>query len=81
VNRRSELPHHSIPRKDQKFAYKQNVGVRIIVFNAFFNNFSVIPWGSVLLVEETGVLGENQRPAANSVCQDEKDIGKLFVYI
>jgi hypothetical protein len=29
-----------------------------MVFNATFNNISVISWGSVLLVEETGVPGE-----------------------
>ena len=33
-----------------------------MVFNATFNNISVISWGSVLLVEETGVTGENHRP-------------------
>jgi hypothetical protein len=30
-----------------------------MVLNATFNNSSVIPWRSVLLVEETGVPGEN----------------------
>ena len=30
--------------------------VRIMVFNATFNNISVIPWQSVLLVEETRVI-------------------------
>ena len=35
-----------------------------MVFNATFNNISVISWRSVLLVEETGVPGENDRPAA-----------------
>ena len=30
-----------------------------IVLNVTFNNISVITWQSVLLVEETGVLGEN----------------------
>ena len=30
-----------------------------MVFNATFNNISVILWLSVLLVEETGVPGEN----------------------
>jgi hypothetical protein len=30
-----------------------------MVFNATFNNISVIPWPSVLLMEETGVPGEN----------------------
>ena len=34
--------------------------VRVMVFNATFNNISVISWWSVLLVEETGVHGENQ---------------------
>jgi hypothetical protein len=31
-------------------------------FNTTFNNISVISWGSVLLVEETGVPGENHQP-------------------
>jgi len=31
-----------------------------MVFNATFNNISVISWRSVLSVEETGVPGENQ---------------------
>jgi hypothetical protein len=35
-----------------------------MVFNTTFNNVSVILWWSVLLVEETGVPGENYRPAA-----------------
>ena len=34
----------------------------VMVFNATFNNISVISWWSVLLVEETGVFGENSRP-------------------
>jgi hypothetical protein len=33
-----------------------------MVFNAIFNNISVISWRSVLLVEETRVPGENHRP-------------------
>ena len=33
--------------------------VRVIVINAPFDNISVISWRSVLLVNETGVLGEN----------------------
>ena len=37
---------------------------RLMVFSATFNNNSVISWRSVLLVEETGVPGENHRPAA-----------------
>ena len=34
-----------------------------MVFNSIFNNISVISWWSVLLVEETGVPGENHWPA------------------
>ena len=34
-------------------------GKRFMVFNATFNNISVISWRSVLLVEKTGVPGEN----------------------
>jgi hypothetical protein len=36
--------------------------------NATFNNVSFILWRSVLLMEETGVPGENHRPVA-SHCQ------------
>jgi len=35
-----------------------------MAFNDTFNNISVISWGSVLLVEEIGVPGENDRPSA-----------------
>jgi len=35
-----------------------------MVFNAIFNNILVISWRSVLLVEEIGVAGENNRHAA-----------------
>ena len=31
-----------------------------MVFNATFNNISVISWRSVLLMEETGESGENK---------------------
>jgi len=37
----------------------------VMVFNATFNNISVISWQSVLLVEETGVPGENHLPVAS----------------
>ena len=33
--------------------------VSVMVFNATFNNISVISWRSVLLVKKTGVPGEN----------------------
>jgi hypothetical protein len=37
----------------------------VMVFNATFNNISVISWRSVILVEETGVPGENHGPVAS----------------
>jgi len=36
-----------------------------VVFNVTFNNILVISWRSVLLVEETGNPGENNRTAAD----------------
>jgi hypothetical protein len=36
-----------------------------MVFNATFNNISVISRRSILLPEETGVPGENHRPVTN----------------
>jgi hypothetical protein len=37
----------------------------LMVFNAPFNNITVILWWSVLLVEDTEVPGENHRPAVS----------------
>jgi hypothetical protein len=37
----------------------------LLVFHATFDNISAISWRSVLLVKETGVLGENHRPVAS----------------
>jgi len=37
-----------------------------MVFNATFNNVSVISWRLVLLMDETGVLGENQRTVVSN---------------
>jgi hypothetical protein len=37
----------------------QLYGVRVMVFNATFNNISAISWRSALLVEETEVPEEN----------------------
>ena len=39
--------------------------VWFMVFNATFNIILVILWQSVLLVEETGVSGENHRPVTS----------------
>jgi len=36
-----------------------------MVFIATFNKISVISWQSVLLVEKTGVAGENHEPASS----------------
>jgi ABC-type phosphate/phosphonate transport system permease subunit len=41
------------------------VMVWFMVFNATFNNISVIAWWLVLLVEETGVPRENHRPVTS----------------
>ena len=38
-----------------------------MVFNATFNNISVISWWSVLLVEVTGRPGENHRPVVTLI--------------
>jgi hypothetical protein len=37
----------------------------VMMFNTTFNNISVISWRSVLLLTETGVLGENLRPVTS----------------
>jgi hypothetical protein len=39
--------------------------VCLMVFNATFNNISVISWRSVLLLEETGGPRENHRSVAS----------------
>jgi len=36
-----------------------------MMFNAIFNNISNILWLSVLLVEQTGVPGENHQPVTS----------------
>jgi hypothetical protein len=47
------------------FGSKQSLIDRFIVLNATFDNISIILWRSVLLVEETGVPGENHQPVAS----------------
>ena len=44
--------------------FKQ-IMVWLVVFNATFNNISVLSSWSVLLVEETGIPGENHWPDAS----------------
>jgi hypothetical protein len=41
------------------------IRVRVIVFSATLSNILAISWWSVLLVEETGVPGENHRTAGS----------------
>ena len=38
-----------------------------MVINVTFNNIAAILWWSVLLVAETGVPGENNRPVASHI--------------
>jgi hypothetical protein len=46
--------------------------VWFVVFKATFNNISVISWLSVLLLEETGVLGENHQRVVSSTNRHER---------
>ena len=61
--------HHNCPPLCKKAGvknYKVTSGlVWFMVFIAISNNISVTSWQSVLLVEETGVSGENDRPVAS----------------
>jgi uncharacterized DUF497 family protein len=45
--------------KDIIFVFEKDKQVMVMVFNATFNNISVISWRSVLLVEETEIPREN----------------------
>jgi len=48
-----------------RVAYIDNIMfVCFIVFKVTFSNISAISWRPVLVVEETGVPGENHRPWA-----------------
>jgi hypothetical protein len=49
--------HQSLGQQDNRMVW-----FGVIMFNATFNNISVILWWSILLVEETG---ENHPPAAS----------------
>ena len=43
--------------------YLQRTSVRVMVFNATFNNILTKSWRSVLLIDETRMPGYNHRPA------------------
>ena len=49
----NKLPVNYVKRITQRCTCVQ-VYVRVMMFNAAFNNISVISWRSVILVEETG---------------------------
>ena len=56
--------NHSVFLCTQMIGYiKDKIWARVMVLSSTFNNISVISGRSILLVEETGVPGENQRPA------------------
>ena len=57
--------HYTAAHSYHSLYMNQASGVRVMVFNATFNNISVISWQSALLVEETRVPGENHRPVAS----------------
>ena len=61
----SEVNLHKVKYYIFFYVIKTLNRVRVMVFNTTFNNISVISWWTVLLVEETGVPGENHRPAAS----------------
>ena len=42
------------------------LGLGLWCVNATFNNIAATSWQSVLLVEETGVPGENSRPVSST---------------
>jgi len=62
-------PYLPVVHSEQKS--KENDGswhwhsVSVMVLNVTFNNISVASWPSVSFVEETGVPGENHRPAGS----------------
>jgi len=69
IYRYSNDERTSLPKKNQLVWKKVALGwteiqitIRVMVFNATFNNISVISWRSVLLTEETG---ENHPPVAS----------------
>ena len=73
-------PYIDLPATSKLFGDFQNITnktigvlerVTVIVFNATFNNISVISWRSVLLVEDSGVPGENQRHTYMSQIADK----------
>jgi len=70
INGRGQTEERNLLRCAKCFAYRtlcENIRqmVKVMVFNATFNNISDISWQSVLLLEETGVPRENHPHAAS----------------
>jgi hypothetical protein len=60
------IKNHKMPQVTQNCnEYTLSLMVCLMVFNATFNNISVMSWRSVLLVEETGGLGDWQTLSHN----------------
>jgi hypothetical protein len=57
------------------------LGFGFVVFNATFNNISVISWRSVVLVEDTWVPGENHRPLASHWQTFSHNVHQLYPLI
>ena len=53
---------------------------RVMIFNAIFNNISVIPWRTVLLVEETRVPRENHWPVTSHWQTSSHNVVSWFIY-
>jgi hypothetical protein len=51
--------------KKKRVKKETRCGVKVMVFNATFNNISVISWWSILMVSDLGVPVENHRPVAS----------------
>jgi len=68
-NRIEDFRVYSVFKLEARLAYRRNPGLwrgySVMVFNTTFNNILIISWRSVLLMEESGVPGENLRPAAS----------------
>ena len=56
---------HRVQHRQVSLYLNLNNGIRVMVFNATFNNISGILWQSVLLVEETRVPWENHWPSTS----------------
>ena len=61
------IQDHRRPQTVHYLVITPDTLLRGMVFNAPFNNISVISWRSVVLVEDTRVPTENHRPSCKSL--------------